>query len=286
MNQTTNCWMVSVDGSKYSQWGWEVCMEELYKQGDEIFISHISNPEKEQIIPYQSQPKTLYEKYDTICKGKYPPLNYQIIFGTRTKGNAHALEDLYSIAKSKNISCIVMGFQGHKANEEKKELSKGLLYMVKNITMPVLIIKERSVREKKDTKGFNWLVCLNNTRYSRTYFNAFKHMLPQVDLEKDKIMGVTITRSGDGSEKKEVESDFSKKCTESGIKNCSFKYVDYDRSINDIGKQLANLINYNEERIDFISLGFNYKKFENIEDAPALNVIKLVMANILYCPIN
>jgi len=280
---TKNIWCVSVDGSKFSQYGWEVTLEELYKQGDEIYVVHISNEEKTD-VPYECQSLTLLNKYEVICKGIYPPLNYGLIFQPKTQKNVHAMEDIYKIAKSKNATCLVMGFEGHKANILKKELTKGIIYMINNITMPVLIIKERSIRKKKDTKGFNWLISLNSSKYSRTYFNSFNTALSQVDMENDKVMGITLTRPGDGSDKKEVEEDFYNRCKQNNVKNCSFTYELYDKKTDDIGRQIANFVNFSQERIDFVCLGFNKSKFTNIEDAPAINVIKFAMANVLYCP--
>jgi len=110
-NQSINLWCVSIDGSMYSNYGWQMTLENLLKVKDQIFIVHISSNDDCRVIPYKNQPLTIKSKYETIVKGRYPPLNYQIIFEKRSKGNVHALEDLYRIAKSKNVTCVVMGFR-------------------------------------------------------------------------------------------------------------------------------------------------------------------------------
>jgi len=282
-NQSKNSWCVTIDGSKFSNYGWEMTLENLLKGGDQIYIVHISSNDDSRVIPYESQPLTLKSKYETICKGKYPPLNYQIILEKRSKGNDHALEDLYRIAKSKNVTCIVMGFQGHKANVEKKELSKGIQYMIQNIRIPVLIVKELTLRKESDTKGLNWLICCNPSRNSRTYLNSLKVALTQIDKQHDMVIGMTITKY-QTAEKMLVQEDFENICKESGIKNCSFRYVLDDKSFS-IGQQVANYVNFGEERIDFVGLGYPIGKYENVDDAPAINIIKIAITNVLFCPL-
>ena len=281
MEETKKTYCVSVDGSKFSHFGWEVTYNELYKKGDRIIVTHISNPDKEQIIPYEAQPKTLFLKYQTICLGKMKEGDFEVVVEPRKKEMVHALEGLIKVADSKKCDCIVMGFQGHKANIEKKELSKGLVYMIRHVSCPVFVIKENSLRKNKENGSFTWLFGLVN-KYSRSY-QAFENALTYIDLKRDKVKGVNFYHDGDGWDKKELETDFLTKCNNLKIKNVSFSYVENDRSIT-VGKQLNDIINFGDDYVDFIGLGHNASKYKNIDEAPTVEIIKFAQVNIFFSP--
>ncbi len=281
MEETKKTYCVCVDGSKFSQYGWEVTYQELYTKGDRIVVVHISNPDKEGIIPYESQPKTLFLKYQTVLGGKLKEGDYEIVIEPRIKGSEHALENLKKISEDKKVDCIVIGYQGHKTNQLKKELSKGNDFMIKNFTIPVMIIKEKSIRKNKDNGEFTWLFCIVN-KYSRSY-KAFEAALAYIDTTKDKIRGVNLFRHGDGHEKEEIKDEFLNRCKELKIKDASFKYMENDKSLT-IGKQFCNIINFGDEYIDFICMGHNIKKYDNFEKAPTVEVIKFAQTNIFFSP--
>jgi len=157
--------------------------------------------------------------------------------------------------------------------------------MIQNFTIPVLIVKELTIRKESDTKGLTWLICCNPSRKSRTYLNSLRVALTQIDKQNDMIIGTTITKVGDGSEKKEVQEDFENICKDSGIKKYSFRYVKKDNSFSNIGLQIVNYVNFSEERIDFVGLGYPIGKYENLDDAPAIGIIKIALANVLFCPL-
>lgn len=177
---------ISVDGSTFSDYAFDITFNELYKKGDKLVVAHISNPEKKD-LPYECQSSTIHSKYQTICGGKFNSSDYEILVQERKKGNIHALEDLNSISLKRNVSAIVMGFQGHKANEQKKELTKGITFMIKSITIPTFIIKENSIRKKKESGGFTWVILIED-QDSKSY-EAFKVALTFVHPNKDKVTG-------------------------------------------------------------------------------------------------
>jgi len=283
MDDTKKTYCVSVDGSKFSEYGWSLTYNELYKKGDRIIICHISNPDKTiDQIPYESQPKTIFLKYQTVCGGKLKEGDYEVIVEPRCKGNVHALENLKVISENKKVDCIVMGYQGHKANIKKKELSKGIVYMIKNIYKPVFVIKENSIRKNKESGGFTWLFGIVN-RFSRSY-QAFELALSYIDPAKDKIKGINFYRSGDGHEKKEIETEFLKRCSSLKVKNVSFSYLELNKDLT-VGKQINDIINFGDDYIDFVCLGHNSSKYKNIEEAPTVEVIKFAQVNIFFSPI-
>merc|ERR1712084_185488 len=101
--------------------------------------------------------------------------------------------------------------------KSKKYISKGIMYLVKNITVPSLVIKECSQREKKEDKGFTWLVCLEN-HYTRS-FKLFEFVTSLIDKSKDTIIGLHFWQL---DHNRELEENFEKYCNRLSIKNRKF----------------------------------------------------------------
>jgi hypothetical protein len=209
--------------------------------------------------------------------------DYEVTIEEREKGSSHALETLKKIAEKKQANVIVMGYIGHKSTTTKKELTKGLIYALKHIKMPIMVIKERTLRVNKENNSITWLFSIVS-RYSRSY-KAFEMALPYIDPNKDKVIGINLYRNGDGWDKKEIETDFLKKCGGNQIKSASFKYFEQSKEIS-IGKQISDIINFGDEYIDFVCMGHHAEKYDDLEKAPTVEIIKTAQVNIFFSPLS
>lgn len=267
---------ISVDGSAFSEYGFDLIFDELYEKGDHILVSHICNSEKLADIPFESQPKSISSKYESKLTGKLNQTDYEINIKERDNNSDHALQIVNELAKSKNCSILLLGFHGHKGEKEKKELSKGIIYLVKQIKIPTFIIKERTQRKAKESGGFTWMVCIEKSN-TRSFF-AFEFALNYVKKELDRVIGINIV---DGYKDTVIELQFNSLCKKMGIKNTSFQYLPIQREIKVTG-MICEIINFGKECVDFLIVGHNPNKFLKVEDSPLMEIMKNAKTNILF----
>ena len=266
---------ICVDGSVYSEYGFDLVFDELYEKGDNIVVTHVYNNEKLSEIPFDNQPKSIQSKYETKLIGKLVQTDFEIIIKDKGNSNEHSIEIVNGLAKNRNCTMLVMGFHGHKGEKEKKEVSKGIIYLIKQIKLPTFIIKERSQRKSKESGGFLWLVFIekSNTRS----FYAFEFALNYINKDLDKIMGINIV---DGYKDTVIELQFNSICKKVGIKNISFQYLPIQRDLKVTG-MICEMVNFGKDYVDFLVLGHNPSKTK-VEESPCLEVMKNSKTNILF----
>ena len=270
-------YVISIDGSDHSDWGFDMTFNEIYKKGDFLTLLHVGNPSKISDIPFKYQPDQIISKYETKLIGKLVKNDYIIIRKDRSDPNVHALETVNLVAKGNNADLLVLGCQGHKGVKDKKELSGGIVYLIKHIHIPSIVVKEFCQRSKKEAKGFNWLVCLEN-HYTRS-FKAFELSTTLIDKEKDTIIAMHLYFTGDNY--KETEDAFEKYCLKVGILKRKFVAVEKNPKLT-IGKNICDYVNFGDDFIDFVVIGHNITKYEDVNKSPTVDIIKFAQANILF----
>jgi len=274
-SDSRNIFCVSIDGSKFSDYGFDITFNELYKPGDKFIICHIFNPEKKD-LPYECQAVTIHSKYQTICMGKFKSGDYDIIVKEKVNKNAHALDSLNKVATENNVSAIVLGFQGYKENKEKSELSKGIIYMIKSITIPTFIIKESCLRKNQESGGYTWVIFIE-AQDSKSY-DAFQQSLKFIHPNRDNVVGYSLINKFVNSNA--LEKDFNVLCNNAQIKKFSFNVLESTKD--PIGKQLTDIINFGKDKADFAVVGHNVQKYNEIESSPTIDIIKNAQSNIFY----
>jgi hypothetical protein len=268
---------IAVDGSEYSDWAFQLVTEELYTKGDKVVLVHISNSSKLSEIPFAFQPKTILTKYDAKLSGKLTSKDYKIITQDRDSNSSHALLQVNNIATKEKCSVLVLGFHGHNLSKDKKEISKGISFIISNIKLPTIVVKENVKRKNINTGAFTWATCIEESN-SRS-FKAFEYFSNYMNIAKDKIIGSHIDSHGPGTAQ-EVKDLFNQACQNKGIQNYAFDITTYSQKV-DIGTTITNFVNFNEkEQIDFLIVGHNPSK--NSEKSPLNIVIKSAQCNVLF----
>jgi nucleotide-binding universal stress UspA family protein len=280
---TSKKYCIAIDGSEHSDWAFDLILNDMYQKGDKVILVHIANPAKESEIPFAFQPTTIISKYEAKLTGKLLNTDYLIIKQSKQSTSTHALVQVNAIAIKENCTVLVIGFHGHKLNKQKSDLSKGINYIIKNIKIPVIIVKENSTRKSRDSGEFTWMASIEQAN-SRS-FKAFQFALNYINLEKDRVVGAHIKFYND-SLANEVKEIFEKTCQDTKVANYSFEIVDKDKNL-DIGVELSNMVNYNDkENVDFFVLGHNPTKYQydNNEccSSPLTTIIKSAKSNILF----
>ena len=270
---------IAIDGSQHSDWAFNLVFEELFQKGDKITLVHISNGSKD--VPFAFQPKTIISKYDAKLTGRLSTLDFKIVQEEKKANVIHALLQVNDIALANKCTMLVLGFQGHKDNKEN--ISRGVNYVIDNIKLPTIVVKENITRKSKDSGAFTF--CTSIEQANTRSFKAFQFAVNYIDVTKDKVLGMHIKIYND-SFIKEVKEYFEATCTEKGVKNFAFQPLENEKDVS-VGEQICNFANYNEkESIDFLILGHNPIKYKTNADAknssPLNTAIKSAKTNILF----
>lgn len=268
---------ISVDGSNYSDYAFELIFNEIYKPKDYILVTHIFNSAKLPTIPYLYQPDTIISKYSTKLLTKIPQDYYSVRKEDRIKKDEHALRYVIDIAKKSNIDMLVVGFKGHKSKDNSHFFSSGVAYLLKNNNFPTLVVKQNVKRSEKKDNKFNWLFSIEDT--SSKSFSAFKFALQFINKKVDSVVGYHIDNKG---LKADIEKEFRKICIQEGIQKIDFVAEKKDMKLT-IGRQISKYVNESEGTdIDFVIMGENSSRYHKIEDCPAGEVLNNVLANVLF----
>lgn len=295
---SSRTYCIAVDGSIHSDYAFDLVLNELYQKRDKVIVVHIANQAKLSEIPFNFQPQTIISKYDAKLTGKLLRGDYQIIKEDRDKKSPHALLQVNQIALANSCSVLVLGFQGHKGKTQE-ELTKGVKFIINNIKLPTIVVKEKTERKKKDTEAFTWMMSIEQPN-SRS-FKAFQFATDYIDPSKDRILACHVKTYTD-SHAKEVQEYFEEVCKKKGIQNYGVCVMEKESanssnsSSSQIGKQLSDFVNFNsKEFVDFIIIGHNPEKytsgfrFDNSSQSnapsytsPGEVIIKSASANILF----
>jgi len=282
-NSMTNIYCVAVDGSESSEHAFNLVLNELYKKGDRIYVVHITTNKKSTELPYDYQPETIRSKYDTKLSGHLIRSQYDVILTERHSNNDHALVQVNEIAIAKKCTLLVIGFHGHKLSNTRSELTKGISYIINNIKLPSIVVKENSSRKKKENNGFTWMSAIEDN--SSKSFKAFQYSLNYVDSSKDRVVGVHV-KVHDDEWASDVKNSFDSICDNKQLSNFVFCAVEKPKGKN-VENVLTDLVNFNEkESFDFLILGHNSNKSGNFNPKskafPVGEVIKNSQANIFF----
>lgn len=268
---------ISVDGSKYSDYGFELIFNDMFKRGDRIVVAHISNSEKMDQIPFNYLPDTIQNKYETKLIGKLLKSDYSLVVQPKEKKVSHAMEQVFKICNQNRCDVLVMGYQGHKADHHKKDITKGTVFMIENVHIPTFIVKDDITRTKKTDGSFSWLIGIENSNSKS--FKAFEYSLKFMDLQKDRIVILHIKQFKEREEEL-IENEIKNFCVKNKIENADIKLVENDGT--SIGTQINSFINYGEVNFDFVVIGHNCEKYKNLESSPIIEICKTAQVNILY----
>jgi hypothetical protein len=275
-NNTKRRYCISVDGSQYSDWAFDIVFEELYQSGDYVIVTHIANPDKSDYIPFEYQADTIMSKYDTKLVTKLPADKYEIIKENRDKNTDHA-QQVNKVAKQHNATILAIGFLGHKVGKAKNDFTKGVIYLSSNVKLPTLVIKENSRRADKLNKAFTWLIAIEQ-KSSRS-FKAFQFAMNYINKSVDNVIGYHIDIY---DSKEEIQEEFNNFCQSEGIQNYKFCIENKNKSLS-IGNQISNFINFSDSLyVDFLVIGHNPHKYTNVEEIPLFEIFKSVQANVLF----
>ncbi|MCP4648632.1 MAG: universal stress protein [PVC group bacterium] len=260
-----NVFIVGVDGSDGSHNAIELVVKNLYRKGlDKIYVVHIASQDDEHKgLQYHSShiAKVYHEYMESVVKKD----DFELVFDERKK-NENVFEQINEIAEAKDGTLMVLGYRGSSGSKSRPDvLSKGLAYLVHQPKIPVLVVREKLVREFRTDREFKWLVCLEGSD-SRS-FKALKSMCRFIEPETDIVHGLHVeTGKSKCNDNHPVLKEFKDQMKTFECKNTEFSFIEMDPKEN-IHQLINNWIkdHLKEETnyIDFIIMGYNPVKYIN-----------------------
>lgn len=258
---------ISVDGSEHSENAFDIITKEFLSNiiHSKILIMHIYSSQLDSNYNHRNKKDTVIEKYETaaIALGN----NAHCIWEDRAK-NIHALDQVNRTAFNHKADFLVVGYFGIKGpKSENKELTKGIDYLLASSRVPVILIKDPSLREIKKNKGYNWLFV-----FDRAYvdcFNIIKTFLKLVDVKLDKVSGLTLLPPYVNYD--DVKNKFLSVMEEA-------KIVDYDYSTEEYKKQASLAVN---EKVNFGEVLYNFVVIFNKPEKHKVEAEKSDIPNIV-----
>jgi hypothetical protein len=266
---------IAVDGSPFSDFGFDFTVTDLYKPGDKIAIVHISNPNI-QDIPFNFKPEVIISKYETQLIGKFKKDIWRIIELSKKETVQHSLQQVYDLCQLDGLDVLVVGHSGHKSTKVSNSITKGTNFILNYVKIPTFIMRESLSRKTKSS--FTWMICI--TTYGSRSYKAFEFATSFIHPE-DKVIGIHV-RGDSTSEEKNLEDNFTKLCEAKGFKNHRFEVKEKKDKREQIGKTISDIVNFSDEYVDILVVGKNSSKYSTVEELPAYEIIKNSEANFLF----
>jgi hypothetical protein len=238
--------IVSIDGSDTSEYAFDLVQENFLAEKDQLSAFYIFNSQKDSSFNYKNKKEIIMSKY----KDKIESLNNPFIeFLTEDKTSAiHPLEQTHTLALKKKSNFLICGFTGMKGPRgDNMELTKGIDYLLRNCTVPFVLIKDKTIRKERKDEKYRWL-CVIDTE-SQNNQKAFQAFLPLIETEKDEVTILCMMKN-------EYQNDFYEDiftdiCKENNIFNYTYETMLIEKNIALI---INKKINFDENPYDFVIL--------------------------------
>ena len=269
---------ISIDGSEHSEMGFNKILNDTFKKGNKLYLVHITNSKKLNEMPFENLPEQLLPKYEHFLSEKLHKNEYEILKKDKIQTQTTVLESVVQIATVKKVDLIVVGSVGHKGQKQTKSLTKGLDFLINNCKIPTLVMKKYTPRLNKQSKGFNWLVCIKDE--NERSFKSFEFCCKIINRENDTIIGLNFSKDNNLSNK--VNNIFQRMTKEHRIKNKIFISKELDDNLS-LGKNILNYLMFGQEYVEYVVVNHNITKYKNVELCPTVDLIRYCNNNVIFC---
>jgi len=268
---------ISVDGSKHSDFAFDMITENFFFSNTKLLCVHVFNSKIDMNLNYSNKKSTVLEKYYSKIE-KYQKQSHFVIEDKIS--SIHALEQASRLAYNYHSNFIVCGYHGLKGPRgDNKELAIGHDYLLTSSNIPVMIIKEETIREKKKDGYFKWLIILD--RQFHYPVKAFQAFIPLIDPEKDHVFAYGCYENAGG--KTDVLKDqFMNVINKHDVKNFSYDNIFYTPK-QPLYQHVIELSNFGNTLFDFIVIYNNSSKYRTEPKTnDASNIIKSSLSNVCF----
>ena len=272
-----NIYSIMCNGSKYSQACYDLVTKEFFdKINDFLFLVHIKLSNQNE-LPFIKQADSVKSLYESKLISSFTNEHYNFSILDKNEKESLSLTQGYNYCLKIKADYMIIGYQGSTI-KKKDDLTLNLKYIIDNIKIPCLIIKDYTPRS--NSKGYVWLACIDGPATTSRGWAAMEKCAKFI-----KPTDVLICLHVKGSKKFEekIEPEFKNFCES---KNFNGKFLIIELSKGEkIQNAILNYVNYNDITPDFIILGHNNSNYFNNEmglESPAIEVIRKAESNIFF----
>jgi len=223
---------------------------------------------------YQNKKETVISTY----KDKILPIENQAFFHYEDRiSEVHVLEQVMRISAQYKANFLFVGLFGIKGpRSDKKELTKGVNYLLGNAKMPVVLIQENVMKLYKEKKSLKWLFVFDRQySYCKKIMNTFFPLVNKDDL----VYGLTLLPPTIYFD--DVEKEFNEEVSSSDFTNVKYEKIQYDT--NSYAKELVTRINFGEILFDFVVFYNNNDKYKiHGENSDSYYIVSRSKANLCF----
>lgn len=265
--------LVSIDGSDTAEYAFDLVQENFLSALDQLYGLYIFNSKKDSKFNYKNKKEIIEPKYQDKIDLLH---NQNIRFLTEDRtSQIHPLEQTHEKAKEKDANFLVCGFTGMKGPRgDNMELTKGIDYLLKNCSVPFMLIKDKTVRKERKDGKYRWLIVFDN---SLTHPHvALDKFLPLIETEKDELVAMTFLKHE--GQKDFVDEEFHQQVKDNNILNYSYEAVVIDESFS---LMINKKVNFDQDHYDFVILLNNRTIYsKELEKSNNFNIISKSKSNI------
>ncbi len=261
---------LGVDGSEHSDIAFDIVIDDLMVYPNQkLFIINIYNIALDKNFNFRNKRDTIDFLYSTKILKK----SLNKIFFIKENINQNSIvpfQQIHNFALKNNASFLISGYNSLRGQYgDDKERKKALNYILLNSRIPMILIKESSLRKYKKNNSLKWLFI-----FDRAYFNCysiFQKFLPFINTEIDNVHALTLLPiwvSKDDNIKKSFMSDITKL----GINHHDYECINYKKSASE---QVIEKVNFGNLHYDYVVIYSNYEKFKIEGDQS--DILKIIM---------
>jgi hypothetical protein len=261
---------LSIDGSMHSDYLLSLIGEEYLYFNAKMLCVYVYNSKIDYKLNYINKKINVIDKYTRNVKNYIDKTHFiteDII------NDKHHIEQTLKLAENYDSKFVFIGYSGLKGpTGNNNYLEMGLGYLLLYTRIPIMLIKEKTLRNEKSCKLFNFLFILDNT-LTNAYkiFDAFMPIInPEIDIIEVLEFGSTLNK----------ENNWKDLVTKSAEKNKmnNFHYNKASRTKMGIKKDVIQVVNYGKINYDFVVFYNIPSKYKiNSEN---MDIIKFCKANI------
>jgi len=250
---------ISIDGSVDSEYAYQMITEDYFVSNVKLLCVYIFNSKSDSSYNYNNKKLTIVDKYSSKLKSFQ---NKAHLIVEDRGNNSHYLEQTILFAENYLSNFIVIGYNGIKgALGDNKELHIGLSYLLSYCKTPILIIKEKNTREKKENKAMRFLIILDKN-YSNSH-RVFNWFLPIINCEIDTVDFLEFYPEMGTKDDRDWKELIHSVAEKNALESFNYDKVSYSKA--GFGKSVIKLVNFGKTH-------YNYLLFYNILSKHKLDI--------------
>ena len=278
-----NIMCLAIDGSNHSKAAFEIVINEFLNRihNSVLICPHIFDNTHDSQFNWRFQKSNVIEYYKTKLITSLADYQGYLIIQDKDNYKCHEIEQAYKISEMNGCKYFFCAYEGLREQKLKpSRIDIGINYLLAESKIPVFIMKDNKKRGVHN-QGYKWLLIMD--RSNSDCLKVFDLFLPLIDLEKDRVHGLTLLPNYVTFD--DIKAPFYQKMEELNF----FEGEQFTYTVqNYTSKQsvwLTEYINHNDQDFyDFVIFLNNPQKYKSQgKDCETFRYVKNICANMCFC---